>query len=256
MPRTSGPSAGARAARASGRRLGDDVGHIRVGDHGRLVHQDHVAGAQLDGAAGTALPGQVAQELGGVIRLGHPGGQGVAGRLGRRDPDDPAEPGRGPRLARRGQYPRLARPSRRVEHRDTPAVGQHRQRGGGLIHAQPGPRALAVRVRRAIGQRAFELRQIRAERPRGIHAVHARRAAGARECEHALFHAQLRVRGEPHAAMPLVDAAPVGAPQADRHLHRLGRFQAGHRLELRPQRSVRKVSEQCGGRGRVHAGAG
>ena len=82
--------------------LADDVGHVRVGGHGRFVHQDQVAGLQLDGAAGAALPGQVTQELGAVVRLGHSGGQGVAGRLGRRDPDDPPEPGRGPRPARRG----------------------------------------------------------------------------------------------------------------------------------------------------------
>ena len=67
-----------------------DVGQVRVGDHGRLVDQDQVAGPQPDGAAGAALAGQVAQELGGVVGLRDPGGQGVAGRLGRRDPDDPA----------------------------------------------------------------------------------------------------------------------------------------------------------------------
>ena len=234
--------------------LADDVGQVRVGDHGRLIHQDQVAGPQPDRAAGPPLPGQVAQELGAVVRLGHPGGQGVTGRLGRRDADDPAEPGRGPRLARRGQHPRLAGPGWRVDHRDAPAVGQHRQRGSGLIHAQPGPRALAVRVRRAVGQRAFELRQVRAERPRGLSAVQARRAAGARECEHALFHGQLRVRGEPHAAVPLVDAAPVRAPQTGRHLDRLRRLQASHRLELRGQRPVREILEPRGGHGRVHAG--
>ena len=97
---------------AAARRLGDDVGQVGVGDHGRLVHQDQVAGPQRDGAAGAALAGQVAQELGAVVGLGDPGGQGVAGRLGRRDADDPAEPGRGPRPARRGQHPRLARTRR------------------------------------------------------------------------------------------------------------------------------------------------
>ena len=54
-----------------GGRLADDVGQVRVGDHGRLIGQEQVAGPQLDGAAGAALAGQVAQELGGVI--GHPG---------------------------------------------------------------------------------------------------------------------------------------------------------------------------------------
>jgi hypothetical protein len=97
------------------------------------------------------------------------------------------------------------------------------------------------RVVRVVGQRAVELRQVRAEHQRGAGAVHARRAAPARECEHPLFHGQLRVRGEPHAAVPLVDAAPVGTPQAGRHPHRLGRLQAGHWLELRGQRPVRDL---------------
>ena len=79
--------------------LADDVGQVRAGDHGRLIHQDQVAGPQPNRAAGAALPGQMAQELGAVVRLGDPGGQGVAGRLGRRDADDPPEPCRGPRLA-------------------------------------------------------------------------------------------------------------------------------------------------------------
>ena len=168
---------------AGGRGLADDVGQVGVGDHGGLVDRDQVAGLQLDGAAGAALPGQVAQELGAVVGLRDPGGQGVAGRLGRRDPDDPAEPGRGPRLADCGQHPRLAGPGRRVDHRDALAVGQHRQRGSGLVLPQPGPRARAVRVLRVVraaGQRAVELRQVRAERPRGLGAVHARRAARAR----------------------------------------------------------------------------
>jgi hypothetical protein len=65
------------------------------------------------------------------------------------DPDDPAEPGRGPRPARDDQHPRLARPGGRINHRDPSAVGQHRQRGRSLIHAQPGPRARTLRVLRA-----------------------------------------------------------------------------------------------------------
>ena len=117
-------------------------------------------------------------------------------------------------------------------------------------------RAIVRVLARAPASARLELRQVRAERPRGVGAVHARRAAGAREREHALFHGQLRVRGEPHAAVPLVDAAPVRAQQAGRHLGRFRRLQAGHRLELRPQRPVREVFQQRGGRGRVHAGPG
>ena len=89
-----------------------------------------------------------------------------------------------------------------------------------------------MRVWRAAGQRGLELREVRAERPRGVGAGHARRAGGAREREHALFEGQLRVRGVAHSPVPLVDAAPVGAQQAARHLGRLGRFQAGDRFEL------------------------
>ena len=220
-----------------GRRLADDVGQVGVGDHGRLVHQEEVAGPQPDRATDAALVRQVAQELGGVVGLRDPGGQGVAGRLGRRDADDPAEPGRLPRLAYCGQHLRLAGSGGRVDHRDAPAVGQHRQRRGGLIFPQPGARArrpcALVRVWRAAGQRAFELRQVRAERPRGVGAGHARRALGARQRDHAFFQGQLRVRGVPHSPVPLVDAAPVGAQQAARHRGWFGRLQAGHRLELR-----------------------
>ena len=96
--------------------LGDDVGQVGGGGHGGLVHQDQVAGPQADGAAGAAPAGQVAQELGGVVALGDSRGQGVAGRLGRGDADDPAEPGRGPRLACRGQDPGLAGSGGGVDH--------------------------------------------------------------------------------------------------------------------------------------------
>ena len=91
---------------------------------------------------------------------------------------------------------------------------------------------------------------------RGLRAVHARRAARAGLRDHALFHGQLRAGGVPHAAVPLVDAAPVGAQQAGRNLHRLGRRQADDGLELRPQRPVGESLEQGGGCGRVHAGPG
>ena len=217
---------------AVGGGLGDDVGQVGVGDHGGLVDQDQVAGPQPDGAAGAAPAGQVAQELGGVVGLGDPGGQGVAGRLGRRDADDPAEPGRSPCLACRGQHPGLAGPGGRVDHRDALAVGQHRQRGGGLIFPQAGAGARAGRVGCAAGQRGFELFEVRAERPRGLRAGHARGAVGARERDHALFQGQLRVRGVAHSPVPLVDAAAVGAQQAARYLGGFWGLQAGHRLEL------------------------
>ena len=106
--------------------LGDDVGQVGGGGHRGLVHQDQVAGPQADRAAGAAPAGQVAQELGGVVARRDSGGQGVAGRLGRGDADHPAEPGRSPRRARRGQHPGFAGPGRGVDHRDAPAIGQDR----------------------------------------------------------------------------------------------------------------------------------
>jgi hypothetical protein len=114
----------------------------------------------------------------------------------------------------------------------------------------------AAHVWRASGQRGFELREIRAEHPRGIGAGHTRRAGRAREREHALFDRQLRVSGEPHSPVPLVNTAPVRAQQAARHLGRLRRVQARHRLELRPQRPFSQVFEQGGGRRRVYPGPG
>jgi hypothetical protein len=118
-----------------GRCLADDIGQVRVGGHGRLVHQHQVAGPQLGRAAGAALPGEVTQELGAVVGHWDSGGQGVAGRLGRRDPDHPAQPGRLPRPACRGQHLGLAGSGRRVDDRDALPVGQHRQRSRGLIQA-------------------------------------------------------------------------------------------------------------------------
>ena len=108
-----------------GRGLGDDVGQVRVGGHGRLVHQHQVAGPPPDGTQGAVPAGQVPEKLGTVVGHRDSGGQGVAGRLRRRDSDDPAQPGRGPRPARCGQDPGLAGSGRRVEHRDPLPVGQH-----------------------------------------------------------------------------------------------------------------------------------
>jgi hypothetical protein len=44
--------------------------------------------------------------------------------------------------------------------------------------------------------------------------------------DEAFLHGQLHAGGVPHAAVPLVDAAPVGAQQAARNLNRLRRLQA------------------------------
>ena len=71
--------------------------------------------------------------------------------------------------------------------------------------------------------------------------------------DEAFLHGQLRAGGVSHAAVPLVDAAPVGAQQAARNLHRFRRLQADHWLELRTQRAVGQVLEHGRGRGRRHA---
>ena len=113
-----------------------------------------------------------------------------------------------------------------------------RQGRGGLVLAQPGSRALVVRVVRAAGERVVELFWVGAERVRGLRAGQARRVVRACLREHALFHDQLRARGVPDAAVPLVDAAPVRAQQAARNVRQLGRLQAEDRLELRSQRAV------------------
>ena len=136
------------------------------------------------------------------------------------------------------------------------AVGQDRQRRGGLVLAQPGLRARRVRVWRVAGQRGVELRRVGAEGARGLRAGQARRAARACLREHAFFHDQLRAGGVPGAAVALVDAAPVGAQQAARDFGWLGCFQADDWLELRAQGPVGQVLQQRGGRGGVHSGPG
>jgi hypothetical protein len=50
-----------------------------------------------------------------------------------------------------GKDPGLAGTGRGVEDGDAVAVGQRRERGGGLVFAQPGARARAVRGVRASG---------------------------------------------------------------------------------------------------------
>ena len=78
----------------------DQVGQVRAADHRGLVDRQQGARADRDWAAGAALAGQVAEELGGVVRHRDTGRQGVAGRLGRRDADHRPEPGRLPGAGR------------------------------------------------------------------------------------------------------------------------------------------------------------
>jgi hypothetical protein len=64
----------------------DQVGQVGVGTSRGLVDQQQNALGDIERPAAAALAGQVTQELGGVVGLGHPGGQGVAGGLRGRDP--------------------------------------------------------------------------------------------------------------------------------------------------------------------------
>jgi hypothetical protein len=113
-----------------------------------------VPGPIRTGPRGAAAAGQVAQELGGVVRHRDPGGQGVAGGLGRGDADHRAQSGLGPDAGGFGQDAGLPGPGGRVEQRDELAVGQRGERGGGLVLAQPAIRARVLcgaRVARVSG---------------------------------------------------------------------------------------------------------
>ena len=191
--------------------VGDQVGQVRAGQHRGLIDHQQRAWADPDRAAGTAPPGQVTQELRAVIGHRNPGGQGVTGRLGRGDADHRAQPGLSPDAGGLGQHPGLPGPGRGVDHGYELAVGQRRPRGGGLVLTQPGLHARRVRVVRVASQRVVELQRVRAEQLRGLRPVQARRAACACLRDHAFFHGQLRARGVPGAAVPLIDAAPISA---------------------------------------------
>ena len=117
-------------------------------------------------------------------------------------------------------------------------------------------RALVVRVVRVAGERVVEVAGVGAECVRGLRVGQARCGGRAGLGEHALFHDQLRAGGVPDAAVPLVDAAAIGAEQAARHFGQFGGLQAEDRLELAAQRAVGQVFEQRGGCGGVSAGAG
>ena len=202
------------------------------------------------GLGGRALLAVAVQHAGQrCARRGGPGGRGtnavsfgmnlvIAGQLGSRTRAGhrvgPVR-GRGEHVGEvegLGQHACLPGLGGRVDHRYEPAVGQHRPRGSGLVRAQPRLSARRVRVLPTAGQCLFQRGGVGAERVRGLRAVHARRAARAGLRDHALFHGQLRAGGVAHAAVPLVDAAPVGAQQAGRDLRRLGRLQADDGLEL------------------------
>jgi hypothetical protein len=224
---------------AAGAGIGDQVGQVGAGQHRGLVDDEEGAGVDEDRAAGAAAAGQVAQELGGVVRHRNLYGQGVAGGLGRGDADHRAQAGFGPDAGGFGQDAGLAGSGRGVDHRYEPAVGECRERGGGLVLAQPGLRGPRVCVWRGAGECALEARQVGAERVRGLLARQLRRGARAGLRERARLHGELRAGRVPYAAVPLVDAAAVRAPHARRNLGQLWRFQADHWLELGSEYPVR-----------------
>jgi hypothetical protein len=86
---------------------------------------------------------------------------------------------------------------------------------------------------RASGQCVLEPRELGVECRRGVGACQARRGLCPGLRDEAFLRGQLRAGGVPHAAVPLVDAAPVGAQQGARHRGGLGGCQAGDRFELR-----------------------
>ena len=113
---------------------------------------------------------------------GHPGGQGVAGRLGRGDADHFA--GRG------AAQIRAASASTRVFPDPAGALSTDTSRpsvstaSAAAAWSSRSPRRARARARlrvvRAAGQRVLEPRRVRAERVRGLRARHARRAVRAR----------------------------------------------------------------------------
>ena len=139
------------------------------------------AGPISTGPRAPRRPGRWPRNWAALYDTGHPGGQGVAGGLGRGDPDHLAQPGRGPGPAGFGQHAGLAGPGRGVDHRYAPAVGQRGERGGGLVLAQPAARARVLRVARA----CRPARRRAAPGPRRARARPAR-GPGAARCPRAL----------------------------------------------------------------------
>ena len=101
---------------AAGLGVADQVGQVRAGHHRGLIDQQQRRRAGLDRAAGVAAAGQVTQELGGVVGHRDPGGEGVAGGLGRGDPDHLPQARGGPGLAGFGQHAGLAGAGRSVDY--------------------------------------------------------------------------------------------------------------------------------------------
>ena len=136
----------------------DQVGQVRAASSSRPRRSPAASPARSRRGRGhRALPGRWPRNWALLYESIDPGGQGVAGGLGRGDADDRAEPGGRPCSRDLGQDAGLAGAGRGVDHRHAAAVGQHRQRGGGLVLAQPRSGALpGVRVVRLAFQRTHQ----------------------------------------------------------------------------------------------------
>jgi hypothetical protein len=119
----------------------DDRGQVGHGGGGGLIQDDQGVRTEAGRAAGLALAGQVAQELGGVLGYGDSGlDQDVPPGAGRGDPDDLAFPGRAPRFRDAYGGVGLAGPGRPYDQFGAAWAGQREERGRGLVQAQPAVR--------------------------------------------------------------------------------------------------------------------
>lgn len=168
---------------------GDD-GQVWHGGGRGLVQDDDRTGPDRGGAAGLALAGEVAEELGGVLRDRDAGlQQNVPPGAGGRDAEYLAHAGGPPGV--RDAYRRvgLAGPGRADDQLRAARAGQRNIRGGGLVQPQPALRDAIGRghVGTCADQR-LELRVIGAEQPRGFLRREMRRAVSLRVREELLLH--------------------------------------------------------------------
>ena len=225
---------------AAGLGVGDQVGQVRAGDHRGLIDDQQRARADGDGPRAPRRPGRWPRNWALLYDTGTP-----AARVLRADWDG-VMPITGPSPA--AAQTRAASASTRVFPdpagaliTDTrlPSVSTDSAAAAWSSRSPVCVRGACVSCARPVSA-SSSCAGSAPSAARGLRAGHARRAARACLREHALFHGQLRARGVPHAAVPLVDAAPVGAQQAARNLDWLGCLQADDRLELRRARRGRR----------------
>ncbi len=189
----------------------------------------------------------MAEEPGGVVGAGHARfGEHVRRGLRGGKPDHLAHPGRLPQPGHLRDGAGLAGPGRPGQHLRAPCRGQHPERGGGLIQAQP--RAGYLRDRARVGALRPELRLqprlIRAEQPRRGRWVQARGASLLGIREQPVFHRELRTGGVTARTVRDVHALTRGAAQAIGHARPLRR---GQQDRLRGQGPACQIGQQPGG---------